>query len=341
MGTSTSRTYRARADESRNSRVRVIKPGAVAPVTPVPPVATPTAAPAKPTARASVPISHSIFPSSQPSEASGLEAEVVTVTPEMAQKWLEMGGPNRVIHQSTVKRYADAMKRGEWKLTGEAIKLSASQQVRDGQHRLWACFDSGVPFTTMVVLNVPDDAFDVMDSGRVRSAADVLSVHKHQSTRQLAAMIRNAIIWDRDGYPHEPGGTLGLISKPQHVEYLAAHPDLEEWVAPARRVVKAGLPGASSIFSLVFWRLSKIDRKDVDVFIEGLCTGAGLEPGDAILALRNRLIQHANRGGGRMSTEELAALIIKAWNAWRRDERVNVLVFRRSGHGRERFPEAV
>jgi hypothetical protein len=338
MPTSRSTLARQRAPR-RNGPVLVVKPGE----TPVsqPPVNTVAEKQTQNTS-AAVPLSGSIFPADF-AAASGLEAEVVTVTPEMATKWLEMGGPNRRIQQLAVNRYAESMRRKEWRMTGEAIKLNQHGQVRDGQHRLWACIEADVPFTTLVVLNVPDDAFDVMDSGKLRNASDVLSIHNYGNTKALAAAIRILLVWERDGYPHNPSGKdrHSPITKPQHVEYLLAHPEIEEWVRTSYRIAKAGLPGAPSVFAATLYKLSLVDASDTLAFADSMTSGAGLEPGDPILALRNRLIQHATRMGGSFPIEELAALIIKAWNAMRRGESVNILVWRRAGQGREQFPVPV
>jgi hypothetical protein len=95
------------------------------------------------------------------------------------------------------------------------------------------------------------------------------------------------------------------------------------------------------VFAATLYKLSLVDASDTLAFADSMTSGAGLEPGDPILALRNRLIQHATRMGGSFPIEELAALIIKAWNAMRRGESVNILVWRRAGQGREQFPVPV
>ena len=76
---------------------------------------------------------------------AGLDVEVITITPEMAQEWLDRGGTNRKITRRRIEAMSAAILRGEWRLTGEAIKLDKDGHVRDGQNRLHAIAEAGVP----------------------------------------------------------------------------------------------------------------------------------------------------------------------------------------------------
>ena len=105
----------------------------------------------------------------------------MTITPELAQEWLDRGGTNRKITQRRIDAMAAAIQRGEWRLTGEAIKLDAEGRVRDGQNRLHAIVQAGMPVTSVVACGVDEDAFDVMGTGRSRNAADVLHIHGYPS----------------------------------------------------------------------------------------------------------------------------------------------------------------
>ena len=47
----------------------------------------------------------------------------MTITPELAQEWLDRGGNNRKVTRRRIEAMTAAIQRGEWQLTGEAIKL--------------------------------------------------------------------------------------------------------------------------------------------------------------------------------------------------------------------------
>src|SRR5215472_19149766 len=99
----------------------------------------------------------------------GPNASFMTITPMLAQEWLDRGGANRHRNDKRVGVLAAAIRRGDWRLTGDTIKLDEDGLIRDGQHRLAAIVDAGIDVQTLVVFGVAEDAFDVMDTGRPRS----------------------------------------------------------------------------------------------------------------------------------------------------------------------------
>ena len=116
---------------------------------------------------------------SSPTRGPDLDLAIVTITPELAQEWLDRGGNNRKITRRRIEAMTAAIQRGEWQLTGEAIKLDDEGRVRDGQNRLHAIVQAGIPVRSVVARGVSEDAFEVMDTGRSRNAADVLHIHSN------------------------------------------------------------------------------------------------------------------------------------------------------------------
>lgn len=106
-------------------------------------------------------------------------AMAVTITPEIAADMLATSSGNRTMRPSYVARLAEAMTRGEWRITNQGIGFDASGALRDGHHRLSACVLSGVPIRTMLVLGMPTTAYQVIDTGVVRSYADRLELPRH------------------------------------------------------------------------------------------------------------------------------------------------------------------
>lgn len=60
------------------------------------------------------------------------------ITPERAAEMLSKNKSNRKINQANVRRIADDMLTGNYKLNGETIKFYADGTLADGQHRLTA-----------------------------------------------------------------------------------------------------------------------------------------------------------------------------------------------------------
>lgn len=103
-----------------------------------------------------------------------MHSTVMTITPEQAGVWLERNTKNRKINRATVNRYAATIKAGRWELNAQGIAFFEDGSLADGQHRLAAIVQSGVPTMMMVTFDVPNTSV-VWDRGQGRSQANVLA----------------------------------------------------------------------------------------------------------------------------------------------------------------------
>lgn len=102
-----------------------------------------------------------------------MRQETITVTPELANEWLKKNiERNRKVRASDVSKYARDMRAGRWELTPQGIIFNESGNLMDGQHRLWAVVEAGVPVDMVVWFDVPDEMVHVIDSGVSRKMTD-------------------------------------------------------------------------------------------------------------------------------------------------------------------------
>ena len=102
-----------------------------------------------------------------------MEIKTMTVTPALARDWLKLNKENRALRPNYIQKLAESMKRGEWTLTHQPIAMGDGRLL-DGQHRLLAFLESGLPKLQMsVAIGVPAQTFDVIDVGINRSHADI------------------------------------------------------------------------------------------------------------------------------------------------------------------------
>jgi hypothetical protein len=112
-------------------------------------------------------------------------AEVLMVTPELAEQMLKTSTGNRKLRQWYVDLLASAMRRGEWRLTSQGAGFDEEGHLKDCHHRLTACVKSGVTIPLAVVYGLPLDAYEVIDTGMIRTYADRLNLN-----RKVADVVR-------------------------------------------------------------------------------------------------------------------------------------------------------
>lgn len=241
--------------------------------------------------------------------------KVVSVTPAMAQEWLTHNEVNRNIRTHDVEKYARAMIRGQWALTGEAIKFSSDGKLLDGQHRLTAIMRAKQPVQLVVIHGIDESAQLEMDSGARRTASDALGFLGETSTALLAAAARLAFLVDNDlisADRKKQGVSHGEIA-----EYINANPDIRDAVQ-ATLGLRKFIDMPPSVICVAYYYLRRIHQTRAEEFFHSLSTRANLPDRSAILALDSRLRTMRNNGT-RASQRDYLTLVFKAWNYWRKD----------------------
>lgn len=252
---------------------------------------------------------------------NGINIEVVIISPEMARDILDFseksGSRNRRLSPAVVKRYANDMKRGNWKTTGAAISLTSEGILIDGQHRLNAIVVSGVPVEMVVARGVQKDAFNVMDQGKRRDLADLLYIDGfRQYTSYIGAAAKQIHYYVTHG---------GFIANYIHayisyneVRIVVEHHQ-DEMIDAAREYLGASKGGRSllppSVFIALWVLFGSVDPRRNAVFMNTIMTGVNLSEDDPRLVLRRYLIDIKNSKG--VKTRDmafLAAYVIAAWN---------------------------
>lgn len=270
---------------------------------------------------------------------------VIFVSPEMARRVLAKNTRNRPLSELHVRRLMDEMSSGRWQYNGEAIKWSVDDVLLDGQHRLTALSRMpdefpAIPF--LVVRGLPTATQDTMDQGRVRTAADQMALDgltNGKDGKVIAGAIRVHIEWAR--------GTLFMdrvnnkVSNPHVLEWAASHPTepalMQSILTERIRRIKC----RPSVTLAVLFHLHQIDGESAREFTTALTTGAGLDSGDPILTLREKL-DRIKIQSLKMSDRDYIALFVLAWNAWRTGR--TMTKFQRPVGGswsRDTFPRAM
>lgn len=269
-----------------------------------------------------------------------VSAKIETVTPQKAEAWLGKAAGNRNIRATKVAEYAAAMTRGEWKLSGEAIKFNGQDMI-DGQHRLKAVIESGQSVPMLVVRGLETDVMEVLDTGTKRTLADLLKIRGEVNALNLASAIvglaqtRTAI--ETGKWPQKQGRTF--ISNQQALALLEEEPSIRDSVRAGinLRVTRHGLYTQPTTLYVTYHLFSDIDEDDRDAFFRQL-QGVGVAENSPILHYRRRF-----SGGIDMpvTRRDHIALLLKTWNYWRNGEYPALLSWKPGGKKPERFPVPV
>lgn len=246
---------------------------------------------------------------------------VVSITPEHAEDLLKGNTRNRKLNQALVDDYSRDMAAGRWQLNGEAIKLSDSGTLLDGQHRLAGIVKSGATVPMLVITGLPEDAQTTMDTGRKRSMGDMLTLEGELYARNLAAVARRACQWDQGNhrFASHPNPTPAEIRAT-----LEKYPTLRRSAEMGQRIANGFRPAKAAVSGTAHHLFLRIDPDLTAEFFAQLETGADLGQGHPVLVLRNRLTQDRITQRVIQFHQGIAAFI-RVWNAIRENEELTIL----------------
>lgn len=266
-----------------------------------------------------------------------IRARVVTITPKQAGALIEhKNNRNRTVVQSRVEQYAADMRRGDWRVNGEAIKVSIDGEVLDGQHRLLAILEADTPIETLLITGLPAEAQESMDQGKARTFGDVLKLRGEKDYYVLAAAVRIVATYERDGIPYSAGYSAAP-SNHQLARTLKRNPEIRDSCVFANKR-RRGWINVSLVAALHFL-FSSVNPNDADDFFTRLASGENLDASSPIYVLRERLIaEHYSTDDRRLHFRSKAAFVVKAWNAYQDGTPLIRLVWNPGGAHPEAFP---
>jgi hypothetical protein len=260
-----------------------------------------------------------------------MRARIETITPDRAEHYLSMNTRNRPVSARRVKKIADAMQNGQWQENGDAIRISRSGVLLDGQHRLLAAKESGASFDSIVVEGLEDESFITIDTGKQRLASDILSIEGHKNCNRLAAIARLFLVWKSNG------GLYSSAYRPTHEEVLDAA-NTYTFLQDATLASSSKTFGAKHLRGayggLAFAIIADGDLQRAHQFFDILCDPE--QNGSKVVRLlQNRLMEDSG-SKTRLSNDEFLALTLKAFRLWNAGMETKLLKVRTSGEKKEK-----
>lgn len=259
--------------------------------------------------------------------------EQTNLTVKMAGDFLANNTGNRPFKRNTIDKYVRDILAGRWHFTAEPIKLDGEGRLLDGQNRCMALLkaseESGNPdlsLPVLIVRGLEPEAQDVMDTGKARSVGDQLARRGAKDYAIAASASRLCVLYDTGHLVNGENPTHSQI-----IEYYDANAEaIQQFVTHARPGnFSAVTPSVLSAAGYLIYRECQ-DYDEVVSFINSIKEGAGLETGHPVLSMRNRL-QQAQLSNERIVNTVALMMVLRAWNAHRRGEKLEKFPIRSRG----------
>lgn len=249
-----------------------------------------------------------------------MKAQVVKVTPKVAQNYLDFNVKNRNIDESKVDFYSQQMINGEWKENGESIIFDLKGNLKDGQHRLRAIIKSNKSYSIPIVTGVTSDVMATIDTGKNRTLSDVLKLNGFKNPTLLAA-ISVKIIKDIKGEHRTLGSSSskrrkGGVSNSYALDFCSENnDDLQKLLNEGKSLIKKSpykILSASEVCFMLYI-IGGFDYQDVHVSFLKRILGISMKEGTGSQYLHRKLF-NAKINKDPLNRVWVLAIFIKAFN---------------------------
>jgi len=242
-------------------------------------------------------------------------SEIATITSTIAKHLLEQNIDNRPLSEMQVNQIAHDIKAGHWELNGETIIVAKDGTLNDGQNRLAAVVQSGIPIQTAIMFGVSRSSRMTVDMGRQRSGGNFMAMQGIKYANETASATGLFLRYKAGIYA--TGGTKILARIFTKQDILAGYQLHEKQIKAAVALVAnekfAVLVGKQALATAHIILTAK-NPVEATVFFARLMDGSNLKRNDPILWLRARLLDVRKE---RIHAYVKLELILRTWNAWR------------------------
>lgn len=253
----------------------------------------------------------------------------VLIDKEKAETILSKNNINRnmaVASQKYIGHLARLMSEGKWMYNGEPIIISDRGNLMDGQHRLHAVLKSGVSVEMEVIEGVPERAMPTIDTGKARSASDVLSMNGFPNSKLYSGLIRDRHLFNKKAFRITGGGSRSAttLSNDEVLKIALRDTELQDYIITSKQFPL--LSGSEK--TILNYVCCKTDPEKGKEFMSRLISGEG-KKGDPILSVREVLLEDT-RVITHYTKVQKIALVLKTFNVFLKGKKLSVPALKRS-----------
>lgn len=257
------------------------------------------------------------------------------ITPEIARRFLKNNKSNRALSPKNIAYFLYQMLSGQFILSPQGIAFDIYGRLIDGQHRLHALIKSGKSFYFNVTTGCSPDVFKILDTGKNRSAGDVLSIEGVKNYNNIAAGIKKHLLLSKGSKNTSGNAHEHKITNVDILNQYSKHADLYQLTHAKCSALYHKLRIMSLSHMTGYTAFLHIDKKhDFDKVIEFFSQIVTYSENGTVNLFRERQIKNKVR----RITEPLSvtqALLAKTWNAYLLGRSYKTLRFNQD----EQFPE--
>ena len=247
-----------------------------------------------------------------------MNVNVVDMNPILAEKILSLNVKNRKMTKLNLSSTVYKMKTGKWHENGESIIIGSDGVLKDGQHRLEATIKANHSWKAVLVTGVNSNVMSSIDTGRNRSASDVLALNGY-SYGTLKASTSKLILMNR--YSAD-GAKQTNICNQSVLDYVSANNDkLNEIISIIFPLYSKqnNKVFPSGFLCFMFNKLMEKNTKHISIdtaenFFKMLC-GVVVNEGSAACWVRNTIIRNKKKGN-KLQKKWLYNAVVKSWNIY-------------------------
>lgn len=243
-----------------------------------------------------------------PTDKLEIQSMWVKVTPTQASKWLETNTRNRNLSRSRVEMMARDIAEGRWQQRNVSVAFYTDGRLADGQHRLNAIVLAGVTCLCRIEHGYPLNT--QFDDNRARKWSDTARINDERNTTILSTTLK--IVYNYATNTDRRVQVTGM----ERDEILEALPKVRESVSMILDMPVRLRASTFSAFHFVASLMRPKHEATLNEFYEGLKLGTGLEKGNAVHTLREKVIQMPDKDWYAVRSNQAIVWnsLVLAWN---------------------------
>lgn len=254
--------------------------------------------------------------------------EIASIDARMASAILaHCNSRNRPISRISVAFLASEIAGGRFRDSGQGIGFDRNGVLVDGQHRLKAVEETGIPIVTTINYGLDPEVFASIDTHKQRRASDVLGIEGFHNLNTLAATAKMALSFEKFGDPNHPSSRAWRCSSELIANWVRENPRVTTSIEAAKG------SWYQSATAWVHFMVEPIDAEMARRLIDDVIVGAMLQHDDPVKMIRDRM-QQANRNTPK---SYYTVFLVKAWNSRRTGKRIARMTY--YDYKGERFPQ--